>query len=245
MRPRRAPAGIVRNSSVRLPGVRPRWRMSSLKEVIVIPFATFGSATNVPAPRRRVRWPSRTSSSSAARTVEPGDAELDARAAARTGSRRRPRASRSARAPARGSRAASSSRSPSARRARLARGGSSRAPVSRIEELEPLRDRPPARAGRRRARPVRASTRAVNSAPPPAISPRASSPGLEHLGRDRPGVDGEEDVRVGAEVLEHLDDDLDRRQARARTRASSKLSGRMPRITAPVGGTRGRARAGR
>ena len=32
-------------------------------------FATLGSATNVPAPRRRTRYPSRTSPSSAARTV--------------------------------------------------------------------------------------------------------------------------------------------------------------------------------
>ena len=48
MRPSRAPAGTVRNSSVRLPGVRPRWRMSSLNDVIVMPFATFGSATKVP-----------------------------------------------------------------------------------------------------------------------------------------------------------------------------------------------------
>src|SRR5207247_10598 len=37
--------------------------------VIVISLATFGSATKVPAPRRRSRYPSRTSSSSAARTV--------------------------------------------------------------------------------------------------------------------------------------------------------------------------------
>ena len=52
--------------------------MSSLKEVIVIPLATFGSATNVPAPRRRVRRPSRTSSSSAARKVSRETPELDA-----------------------------------------------------------------------------------------------------------------------------------------------------------------------
>ena len=52
--------------------------MSSLNDVIVIPFATFGSATNVPAPRRRVRWPSRTSSSSAARTVRRETPRSDA-----------------------------------------------------------------------------------------------------------------------------------------------------------------------
>ncbi len=43
--------------------------MSSLNDVIVMPFATFGSATKVPEPRRRVSRPSRTSSSSAARRV--------------------------------------------------------------------------------------------------------------------------------------------------------------------------------
>ena len=51
------------------PGVSPRARMSSLNDVMSMPLATFGSATNVPAPRRRTRYPSRTSSSSAARTV--------------------------------------------------------------------------------------------------------------------------------------------------------------------------------
>ena len=68
-RPRRAPAGTTSSASVRLAGTIPRRRMSSVNEVIVSSCAIFGSLTNVPAPRRRTRWPSRTRSSSAARTV--------------------------------------------------------------------------------------------------------------------------------------------------------------------------------
>ena len=44
-------------------------RMSSVKEVIVSSWAIFGSLTNVPLPWRRTSMPSRTRSSSAARTV--------------------------------------------------------------------------------------------------------------------------------------------------------------------------------
>ena len=51
----RAGGHTVRSSSVRLAGVSPRARMSSLNEEMSIPLATFGSATNVPAPRRRTR----------------------------------------------------------------------------------------------------------------------------------------------------------------------------------------------
>ena len=47
----------------------PRRRMSSVNEVIVSSWAIFGSLTNVPLPRRRTSRPSRTRSSSAARTV--------------------------------------------------------------------------------------------------------------------------------------------------------------------------------
>ena len=55
IRPRRAPAGIVFSSSVRLAGSRPRRRMSSVKDVIVSSWAIFGSLTNVPAPRLVMR----------------------------------------------------------------------------------------------------------------------------------------------------------------------------------------------
>src|SRR5688572_9134697 len=67
--PRWAPAGVTWRSSVRLPGTIPRRRMSSVNEVMVSSCAIFGSLTNVPLPWRRTRSPSRTSSSSAARTV--------------------------------------------------------------------------------------------------------------------------------------------------------------------------------
>ena len=68
-RPRWAPAGTTRRSSVRDAGVMPRRCMSSVKDVIVSSCAIFGSLTNVPLPWRRTSNPSRTSSSSAARTV--------------------------------------------------------------------------------------------------------------------------------------------------------------------------------
>ena len=68
-RPSRAPAGTSSSSSVRLAGTHPRRRMSSVNDVMVSSCAIFGSLTNVPAPRRRTSKPSRTSSSSAARTV--------------------------------------------------------------------------------------------------------------------------------------------------------------------------------
>src|SRR5438876_3018341 len=58
-RPSRAPAGDTRSSSVSLAGRNPRLRMSSVKDVIVSSCAIFGSLTNVPAPRRRTRYPSR------------------------------------------------------------------------------------------------------------------------------------------------------------------------------------------
>ena len=54
---------------MRLPGTMPRRTMSSVKEVIVSSWAIFGSLTNVPLPCRRMSMPSRTRSSSAARTV--------------------------------------------------------------------------------------------------------------------------------------------------------------------------------
>ena len=47
---------------------------------------------------------------------------------------------------------------------------------------------------------------------PPSVERALLVVGLEDLGRDRARLDGEEDVRVGAEVLEHLDDDVERRQ---------------------------------
>ena len=50
-------------------GAHPTPRMSSLNDVIVSSCAIFGSRTKVPAPRRRASKPSRTRSSSAARTV--------------------------------------------------------------------------------------------------------------------------------------------------------------------------------
>ena len=50
-------------------GTMPRRTMSSVKEVIVSSWAIFGSLTNVPLPCRRTSMPSRTRSSSAARTV--------------------------------------------------------------------------------------------------------------------------------------------------------------------------------
>ena len=88
MRPRRAPAASRAESSVRLPGVRPRARMSSLNEVMSMPFATFGSATNVPlraaargSPRARARRARRARSGATRRGRR--------RAGARTGSRRR------------------------------------------------------------------------------------------------------------------------------------------------------------
>ena len=46
---------------------------------------------------------------------------------------------------------------------------------------------------------------------------------------DAGGVDAEEDVRVGSELLDDLDVDVDAREARAaRAAPSSKASGRMP-----------------
>ena len=68
-RPSLAPAATVFSSIVRLVGRMPRRRMSSVNEVIVSSWAIFGSLTKVPLPRRRIRCPSRTSSSRAARTV--------------------------------------------------------------------------------------------------------------------------------------------------------------------------------
>ena len=68
-RPRCAPACTIRSSSVLLPGSMPRRRMSSVKEVIVSSCAIFGSLTKVPLPCLRTSMPSRTRSSSAARTV--------------------------------------------------------------------------------------------------------------------------------------------------------------------------------
>ena len=49
-RPRWAPAGAMRRSSVRLAGTMPRRCMSSVNEVIVSSWAIFGSLTNVPLP---------------------------------------------------------------------------------------------------------------------------------------------------------------------------------------------------
>ena len=62
-------AGTISSESVRLAGLMPRRRTSSVKDVIVSSCAIFGSLTNVPEPRLRTRKPSRTRSSSAARTV--------------------------------------------------------------------------------------------------------------------------------------------------------------------------------
>ena len=53
--PRRAPAGVTRRSSVVEAGRSPRWRMSSVNDVIVSSWAIFGSLTNVPEPWRRTR----------------------------------------------------------------------------------------------------------------------------------------------------------------------------------------------
>ena len=87
----------MRRSSVRLAGTIPRRCMSSVNEVIVSSWAIFGSLTNVPLPCRRTSRPSRTSSSSAARTVRR-ETPRSPRAGARTGSRRPRRAARSGRA---------------------------------------------------------------------------------------------------------------------------------------------------
>ena len=215
MRPRRAPAVIVRNSSVRLPGVRPRWRMSSLNDVIVMPFATFGSATNVPAPRRRVRRPSRTSSSSAARTV----------------SRETPSSMPSSRSDGIASPTSSDSIS-SSTWSRISRCFVIAAPSATARR--PAAARPRGTAARRSRGSKKWSRCGIDGELDAAADPRSGArvdaggeqragagdqparvvARLQHLGGDRPRVDGEEDVRVGAEILEHLDDDLDRRQAR-------------------------------
>ena len=61
--------------------------------------------------------------------------------------------------------------------------------------------------------------------------------GLRVAGRR--GVDGEEDVRVGAELLEHRHGRLQRRQPGAReARPRSNASGRIPRTIRPVAGGR-------
>ena len=204
-----------------------------------MPFATFGSATNVPAPRRRVSWPSRTSSSSAARTV----------------SRETPSSTPSRRSDgiavadlerldqlehaARASRAASSPR-----RRELGR-------AARAEAQRPSRGRRSgSAAGRRRARarsptraPCVASTRAVKSAPAGAAGcPRPSASSTSAVIGGASTV--EEDVRVGAELLQHLDCDLDRREARVRRRRprSSRAGSRGRRGRRPAG--RGRPASG-
>ena len=99
---------------------------------------------------------------------QPRDAEVGARAAARTGSRRRRRAARSARAPGRGSRAASSLA------AAISRAGAARRLGRRRQQrLAAVSDRRSgsrdgidarARAARRRGARARGSTRAVKSA---------------------------------------------------------------------------------
>ena len=140
---------------------------------------------------------------------QPRDAEVDAELAlgrdrvadARAARSARARCSRVSRcfvnvrrrapaAPARLERARRSSGSKKWKRARVDR------------ELERLR---------RRARPCAASTRAVKSAPVGGQQALVCSR-FEHLGGDRRRVDVEEDMGVGAELLEHLDPHLDRRQ---------------------------------
>ena len=177
---------------------------------------------------------------------QPRDAEVDARAAARTGSRRRPRAPRSARAPARGSRAASSSASPlelgQARPARRRQPGAR--PVCGSKNWKPLGS-------------TASSSRSPTRAPRARVDPRGEQRAAavdQRRARRRPAsstsavieraVDGEEDVRVGAEVLEHLDDDLDRRQPR-RERARPRSSRAGCRGSPARRRAGGRARAGR
>ena len=180
--------------------------MSSLNDVIVMPFATFGSATNVPEPRRRVSRPSRTSSSRAARRVnlEIPSAWLSTRSDgiasptlegldqlehllagfALLRHRRAPRARRGS--------------------------GTSRRPVSAWKNCK-RRGSTASETRSPTAAAVRRPTRAVKREPP-SVGARSSSSASRISAVIERASTREEDVGVRAEVLEHLDDDVERRQ---------------------------------
>ena len=222
-------------------GVSPRWRMSSENELIVSSFATFGSATNVPDAAAAQQVPLADELVERGAHREPRDAEVDRELPLGRDRVARRRASRSGRARARASRAASSQRSRQRRlgrrRRRASRAGLRRRRTGTATRRPRARAGPPTRAAGARVD-ARGEERAVR-----ARAARSSPGGLEHLGGDRRRVHAEEHVRVGAELLEHLDADRRSTAGRARRRASSKLSGRIPRISSRPG--RDRPPAGR
>ena len=233
--------GRSRSPSVVLPGSIPRRRMSSVKEVIVSSWAIFGSLTKVPEPRRRIRYPSRTRSSRAARTVrrETPRSALSWRS---DGIASPTPSARSGRRPGHASRSASS-RSATARRRSSRAGasepslGSAGRPAASARAASPDRrsgsapGRPRAHAAADAGR-VRGSTRAVKSVP---LGGEESRLVLGHrpLRATARRIDVEERVRVGAELLDaRSTSTVERRQpGGARTPRPRSASGRIPSTT--------------
>ena len=161
---------------MRLPGVMPRRRMSSVKDVIVSSCAIFGSLTNVPAAVTAHEQALADELVERRADREPRDAEIRRTAGARTGSPRRRRAARSGRAP--GSRvslcfvpvrrhgqdqfSADATGTCSVSSGRLDSAASARAGLG-VEEVEARPGRPRARAVAPAVAAERGSTRAVKS----------------------------------------------------------------------------------